>query len=541
MRPFAFITAVLSFLLIVAGGLVTSTDSGLSVPDWPLSYGKLFPPMVGGIRFEHTHRMIASAVGLMTLLLTVWILLRETRRGIRRLCLFALGLVAFQGILGGLTVLWQLPPLLSIAHACMGQTFFAVMVVLVDLLRGKTLQGLTPSGFWLSTSATLAITLQLILGAALRHTGAGLPLHLFWAVVVTLLVCLWAGKLWKEQPRAALWMGGLMVLQLALGGLTFFARNTVLLPTAHVAVGALLLATSSLLSARLAKSVKGPDVRVYLELTKPRLTGLALITVLIGFLLGSRGPLDPLKLFLTLLGTGLVGSGAGALNQYLEREADARMKRTSGRPLPSGRLTPQEVLPFGVLLSSSGLLTLSWGSHPLAGGLSAITLAVYLFLYTPLKTRSGLCTLIGAVPGAIPPLIGWAAARGKLGLEAWLLFAILFLWQLPHFLAIAWLYREDYTRAGFRMLTVLDPKGDLAFRQIILYLAALLPVSLLPSLCGMSGGFYFLAALTSGTLFLGVGLFTARSRSGEAARRLFAVSVAYLPFLLLTMTLDRVL
>jgi protoheme IX farnesyltransferase len=217
------------------------------------------------------------------------------------------------------------------------------------------------------------------------------------------------------------------------------------------------------------------------------------------------------------------------------------MQRTKRRPLPSGRLTPKSALAFGVATSLAGLLILSCGVNRLAGVLAVITLVSYLFLYTPMKRRTALCTLVGAIPGAIPPLIGWVAVRGRLELPAWILFSILFLWQLPHFLAIAWTYREDYARAGFRMLPVLDPDGGSTGRQIALYCLALVPVSLLPTVLGFTGWLYFLAALVSGVAFFSVGLITARVRSGAAAHRLFFASLLYLPCLLGTMTLDRVI
>ena len=217
------------------------------------------------------------------------------------------------------------------------------------------------------------------------------------------------------------------------------------------------------------------------------------------------------------------------------------MERTRGRPLPSGRISPDSALAFGVACSVAGLAVLAFGANGLAAGLAAVTLVSYLFIYTPLKPRSALCTLVGAVPGALPPLIGWAAARGELGIHAWPLFFILFLWQLPHFLAIAWTWREDYARAGFRMLPVLDPEGGSTGRQIVLYCVALIPVSLLPAAMGSFGWFYFLAALVSGLGFLGCGWAAARSRSRPSARRLFFASILYLPFLLTTMTIDRMI
>jgi protoheme IX farnesyltransferase len=542
----AAFTAFVGFLLVIAGGLVTSTGSGLAVPDWPLSYGTLFPPMVGGIRFEHTHRVIASAVGALTLILTLGLLLKERRLKVRRLALAALGLVVLQGILGGLTVLWQLPKPVSVAHACLGQLFFSTLCVLAMVLspgwRASDRRG-DPSAFPLSALVTLAILLQLFLGAFLRHTGTGLAYHLLGAALVSAGIfaltrkLLWAGSVSLFLPAA-------LFLQLALGALTFFTRNAVPLATAHVAAGALLLAASSAWTVYLFSLQPAGLARLsaYGELAKPRLTLLAVAVSLVGFLFGSsHGALDPSRLLAELLGVTLVGAGAGALNQYLERGPDALMSRTKNRPLPAGKISPPEALGAGVLASAAGIWVLWRWTFPLAGWLAAATLAAYLFLYTPLKARSALCTLVGAVPGAGPPLIGWAAASGSLNTEAWLLFGILFLWQLPHFLAIAWTHREDYRRAGFKMLPVLDPDGWMTGRQITLYTLALIPVSLLHATVGSFGILYFFAALAAGGLFFSLGVSTACLRSLASARRLFVGSLIYLPFLLTAMTLDWII
>ena len=564
LQRFAQIVAAAGFLLVIAGGLVTSTGSGLAVPDWPLSYGTLFPPMVGGIRFEHGHRMVAATVGLLTLALTIWVLAAESRRWVRWLAISAFGMVVLQGLLGGLTVLLQLPPQVSIAHACLGQLFFSTLTVLATVLSPiwqatavAHPSDQAPDLCRLSFLSTAVVFGQLALGAALRHIGwlpALVAAHLAGAAAVLALVGKTAGStltryrsvpLFRRPARTLMW---LLLAQVLLGVFTLTSGQSVALATAHVAVGALLLAGCSVLSVSiyyfLADPVHPTDLtrrplKIYLELTKPRLTFLAVVTTLGGFLLGSWHPLSIGKLVAVLLGTAAVGAGAGTLNQVLEREADGRMSRTRGRPLPSGRLDPDSALAFGVACSVIGLGILAFGTNGLAASLAAVTLISYLFIYTPLKSRTALCTLVGAIPGAIPPIIGWAAARGRLGIEAWLLFFILFLWQLPHFLAIAWTWREDYARAGFKMLPVLDPEGHSTGRQIVLYCLALIPVSLLPAAMGSFGWIYFLAALISGLAFLGCGLATARTRTGASARRLFFASILYLPFLLTTMTLDR--
>jgi protoheme IX farnesyltransferase len=277
----------------------------------------------------------------------------------------------------------------------------------------------------------------------------------------------------------------------------------------------------------------------YLELTKPRVTLMVLITMLFGFYLGSRGEMDWILLAHALIGTALVAGGTSALNQYLERDIDAKMLRTKNRPLPAGRLQPHEALAFSVTISIAGLAHLLIMVNWLTAFLAAATLISYVFIYTPLKQKNSLSTIVGAIPGALPPLGGWAAARNDLSIEGWILFAILFIWQLPHFLAIAWLYREDYRRGGLPMLTVVDPEGDSAGRQIISNCLALLPVSLLPTIVGMAGKFYFVGALALSLFFLGCGVAVMRHRSNATVRRLLRASLLYLPMLLALMALDK--
>jgi protoheme IX farnesyltransferase len=240
-----------------------------------------------------------------------------------------------------------------------------------------------------------------------------------------------------------------------------------------------------------------------------------------------------------MIGIALLSSGIATLNQFMERDLDALMRRTAERPLPSGRLFPFEALWFGVALTLAAELYLALSVNLLTALLGLTVIAGYLFLYTPLKTRTSLSTAVGAFPGAMPPLIGWAAARGEIDVAAWVLFAILFLWQFPHFLAIAWMYREDYGRAGIRMLPVIEPDGRVTGQQIIIYALMLLPVSLLPAFLGISGRFYLFAALILGLLFLGSSIRAALSKSNQHARQLLLASVLYLPLLFGVMVLNR--
>jgi heme o synthase len=277
----------------------------------------------------------------------------------------------------------------------------------------------------------------------------------------------------------------------------------------------------------------------YVVLTKPDVTFLVVITTVAGFYLGARGPLDWLLLLHTLCGTMLVAGGTAALNQYVERDMDAVMRRTASRPLPTGQLSTREVLAFGIGTILIGFVWLLAMVNALAALIALATCLLYLGTYTPLKKRTPLATAVGAFPGALPPLIGWAAATGTISLGGWILFAILFFWQFPHFMAIAWMYREDYARAGIKMLPVVDPKGDATFAQIIWTSAILVPASLLPSLVGIAGIRYFFGALVLGMILLEVGLWANRSRTNVRAKWLMHATVAHIPLLLGWMIADK--
>lgn len=277
----------------------------------------------------------------------------------------------------------------------------------------------------------------------------------------------------------------------------------------------------------------------YFELSKPRITLMVVLTTLVGYMLALRGPLVAPHLFATLAGTALVAAGASALNMLLERRIDALMLRTRTRPLPSGRLRPAEALACGLALTSTGLAALAWAVGPLPALVAFVTWASYLFLYTPLKPRTSFSTVIGAFPGALPPVIGWAAARGSLEPGAFVLFAILFLWQIPHFLAIAWIYRDDYARGGLPMLPVLDPEGRITGRQAVANSLALLVVSLTPTAAGLAGSVYLVGAIVLGLAFSAVAVWAAAARTARTARALFLASLVYLPAICALLLVDR--
>jgi protoheme IX farnesyltransferase len=281
-------------------------------------------------------------------------------------------------------------------------------------------------------------------------------------------------------------------------------------------------------------------VAVYADLFKARLTFLVLLTTLVGFYLGFRGPVNYVLMLHTLLGTALLAAGASALNQLLERDYDAKMRRTQDRPLPSGRLQPETVLLIGAGSAAFGLIYLTLAVNLTTGMIGAACLVSYVFIYTPLKRVTWLNTAIGAIPGALPPLMGWTAARGEMSGEGWALFAILAFWQLPHFLAIAWIYREEYTRAGFKMLPGIDPSGQRTGRQAVSHTMGLLPISLAPFLFHLTGPVYLVGALILGSTFLWFAIQFSRHLTVPRARQLFYASILYLPLLLILMVLDKV-
>jgi heme o synthase len=277
----------------------------------------------------------------------------------------------------------------------------------------------------------------------------------------------------------------------------------------------------------------------FLQLTKPRITVLVVITTLVGFYVGTHGALPLMLLAHTLLGTALVAGGASAFNMYFERNLDGLMRRTEARPLPSGRMHSREALRFAALISAAGMLYLFLCVNLLTSVLSALTFLSYLALYTPLKRRTWLCTLIGAAPGALPTTMGWAAVNGTLSSGAWILFAIVFVWQLPHFYAIGWMYRDDYARAGFPLLPVVDETGARTSRQAGIFIVLLICITVLPSITGLAGNVYLVGAVALGVWFLAYGVLFVLQRDRASARRLFLTSVCYLPLLFCLMMIDK--
>jgi protoheme IX farnesyltransferase len=292
-------------------------------------------------------------------------------------------------------------------------------------------------------------------------------------------------------------------------------------------------------TARTTELTQSNKLGAYISLTKPDVSFLVLMTTGTGFYMGARGPIDWLHMLHVVFATMMIAAGTAALNHYIERESDRCMRRTASRPLPTGQLTPAEALRFGVGLSIAGAIDLYFVAGYLACLLGVVTSLSYLLGYTPLKKRTVWATFIGAIPGAIPPMIGWTAATGKLDAGAWLLFAILFFWQFPHFHAISWMYREDYARAGILMLPVVDKDGTRTFRQIVLYAATLVAVSLLPAIMGLAGVLYFFGSLVTCTALVQVCLWAAHAKTNSRAKWLMHATVMHIPILLGLMMYDK--
>lgn len=279
-------------------------------------------------------------------------------------------------------------------------------------------------------------------------------------------------------------------------------------------------------------------IAAFVTLTKPRIAVMVLLTVAVGYVLGARGAAHPATMGFTLLGTGLVAAGASAWNQVIERERDGRMRRTAKRPLPAGLLQPLESALFASILAVAGIVILLVATNPMAASVALATFVLYVAAYTPLKPITTLNTVVGAIPGALPPVIGWAAATGTVGIEAFSLFLVVFLWQFPHFLAIAWVHREDYARGGHKMLPCIDPDGRQTARQAVAYALVLVPAGLLPTVAGIAGGWYFAGAFAAGLYYLAASLRFSAHRDDPSARKLMMASFVYLPVILLLLLVN---
>jgi protoheme IX farnesyltransferase len=574
---FAVATTVATYLLILIGGLVHGTGSSLACPDWPTCYGTLMPKMEGGVLVEHSHRLAAATVVILTLALAA--LLTATRdarlRPLRPFGWLAVGLVVVQALLGGITVLLRLPTPVSTAHTATSLLFF--LTLLYVAVRSRAAPAPTtgtppPQLARMALVAAVAVFFQMVLGGLVRHSGAALActdvplcrgslwpdahptvliqaLHRLSGVAVALLV--FASSILtlrhagprRDLRALALVAPVLVCLQIALGVLAVTSFLDLATVEAHLGVATALLATQVLVVLR-ADPLAVPGrvslawFAAMIRLGKPRITGLVIITFLGGLWL-APGDIAHWRTIMTLIGTALLVASSNTLNMYLERDADALMERTRDRPLPRAVVSPEAALAFGTGLSCVGIALVFLGSNLLTGLLGMTAVAGYVAIYTPLKRTSAAALFVGAVPGALPPLMGWTAVTGRLDAPGLALFAVLFLWQIPHFLAIATYRGADYARAGFKVLPL--TVSVRATRAIIVaFSVVLVAATIVLEPLHVAGPRYVLCATLLGAVFVGWAAAGFRpAAESRWARSLFVYSIVYLTLLFVALAIDR--
>mgnify|MGYP001957657216 FL=1 len=609
------------------GGLVKSHESGLSVPDWPNTYGEFmfsFPysKWVGGIFYEHLHRLFASFVGFLILILSFWVWKVESRIWLKKLGFAALFTVVLQGLLGGLTVIFLLPTLISMAHGILAQTFFCITIAISFYLTIKkdskknTLLRHHSKFIKLVFVLTLMVYLQLILGALMRHTNSGLAildfplsngqlipfpnenllssinylrfdlglnsvnlfqitthiLHRIGAIIVFVtngILLLHTLKFHRGNDKLlipVLFITLLVITQIFLAAFVIWTRKSPLITTFHVWTGALILGSSFLLllksfnSYQINKSFfsflfsKDNSKKInknsitnlffsFLELSKPRIMWLVVLSTILGYYLGSINnnlfSFNFLKIIYTIIGTMCVCSGASILNQFLEKDLDKNMNRTKNRPLPSSRINPNTARNFGTYISAIGVVIFFIFVDIMVGFIAFLTIFLYVIVYTPLKMKTNLNTWIGAIPGALPPLGGWVAGTGTIELGGLILFSILFFWQIPHFYSIAWIYREDYAKVGFKMLPIYDYNlKKTSFYCVFFTILLIISTSSLTWI-GLTDELFLYGSLFIGLIFLYLSIETFSEWTYKKAKRLLIGSIMYLPILLFILILDK--
>jgi heme o synthase len=583
----AIATAAATFLLILIGGLVHGTGSSLACPDWPTCYGSLMPKMEGGVLVEHSHRLAAGSVMILTLVLlgAIFASKEAVHRRLRPLAALAMALVLVQAVLGGVTVLLRLPTPVSTMHTGVSLLFFITVFYLAVRSRpviaataAAARPALSDGAVRLALVSAVAIYFQIVLGGLVRHSGAALActdlplcrgaiwpdahptvlihvLHRMNALVVAGLVLASSIVTFRQTRgraglRALALLAPVLVLaQIALGVwsvLTFLDLVTV---EAHLGVATALLATQigvvlgGRAGAYAANATHAPAFRAsfvvdLVRLTKPRITAMVLATFAGGVWL-APGTMAHWRLVMTLIGTALVVSASNAINMFLERDQDKLMERTRARPLPEGRLSPESALAFGTALVCAALPLLFLAGNALTGILAAVAFFSYVAVYTPMKRQSPVALFVGAVPGAMPPLMGWTAATGRLDAPGLVLFAILFCWQIPHFLAIAIFRSTDYQRAGFRVLP-LEASARTTRIYIVIFSLALVAATILLQPLRVAGTGYVVVAAVLGATFIGWGLVGFRQAAARAwARSLFFFSIVYLTLLFVALIIDR--
>jgi protoheme IX farnesyltransferase len=585
----AIATAAATFLLILIGGLVHGTGSSLACPDWPTCYGTMMPKMEGGVLVEHSHRLAAGSVMLLTLVLMVSLLLSRDpgQRRLRPLGVLAMALVVVQALLGGITVLLRLPTPVSTMHTGVSLLFFMTVLYLAVRTRPARAHAalvaapaapaaLPQHAVWLALVSVVGIYFQMVLGGLVRHSGAALActdvplcrgsvwplahptvlihvMHRLSALIVAGLVIASSIVTFRHaRGRAglralALAAPVLVLVQIALGVASVLTFLSLAAVESHLAVATALLATQMgvVLAGRNVDVARMTPLRLrflvdLVRLTKPRITGLVVATFAGGVWL-APGRMATWRLVMTVIGTALVVSASNAINMFLERDHDRLMDRTRARPLPEGRLSPEAALVFGTALCCAALPLLFLAGNALTGILAAVAFFSYVAVYTPMKRQSAVALFVGAVPGAIPPLMGWTAATGRLDAPGMVLFAILFFWQIPHFLAIAIFRADDYARAGFRVLPLATtPRATRVY--ILGFSIVLVLTTILLKPLHVAGVTYVGAALLLGGVFIGWGLAGFRRAAERAwARSLFFYSIVYLTLLFIALIMDRTL
>lgn len=586
LRYLSLVTLFITFLLIILGGIVHNTGSSLACPDWPLCYGQFFPRMEGGILIEHGHRLLGSLVGFLTIIMVLIAKKDRLKKPyIFKLTVIALIMVIIQGILGGITVIYKLPTIVSTTHLGLSLIFFSTLILInhqfykvnpkeKDLLKSTWNPDLK-FGILFTTGS---VYLQILLGAFMRHSGAGascglghgymfkcleqssgtwwpsLPIaqlhmsHRIFAVVVFFLAVYFLGKSVKYFSKTFKSFTAQPVLiiaailgQIILGLLTVGLNMSIVPTTAHLGLAAICLGllwkyylSLKSLESSLFETKPITKLSIYLDLTKPRLSGLVVVTALIG-ILSANGEIYFFKALGAVVWITLTVAGACVLNCYIERNIDLKMKRTMDRSLPSGRIKSGQAKVFGIVLLLISLPPLFIWINFITGFLALLAALLYLFVYTPLKQKSEWAVLIGAIPGAIPPLLGVTSVTGQVTEMGVALFAILFVWQLPHFLAISLLYEDDYTAAGIKVFP--NVKGVMTTNRKIFYFSFLLFfVALIPWFLNQASMAYRNSAIVLGGVLL---LFSLRVLFGKGekeilnqARNYFYFTLLYLPLLL---------